>query len=95
MLVTMAEKKPRELERIMKGVANHRRISILRLLEEKPERSLIEICDSLKMNFKTASEHGKKLVAGGLILKQYQGNHVRHALSPRGKAVLKFLSTIE
>ncbi len=88
-------KQPKELERILKGAANHRRIEVLRMLERHPERSLTEICDELKMNFKTGSEHIRKLTIAGLILKRREWATIRHALSPRGKAVLKFLSTME
>ncbi len=88
-------KKPREIERIMKGVANHRRFEIMELLGKTPELSVIEISEQLKINFKTASEHIRRLAISGLVLKRNEKNHVRHALSPRGKAILKFLRILE
>lgn len=87
--------KPRQLERIVKGFANHRRIQMLELLEREPELSVVEISEKLKINFKTASEHLRRLVISGLVLKRCQGNFVRHALSDRGKGVLKFLRILE
>ena len=87
--------KPRQLERIVKGFANHRRIQILELLSDSPELSVIEISDKLKINFKTASEHIRRLAIAGLVLKRNQGVNVRHKLSPSGSNILKFLRTLE
>ena len=85
----------RELERIAKGFSNHRRIQILELLQRKPELSLIEIAATLSINFKTAGEHTRRLVHAGLVMKRNEGNFVRHALTPTGRSVLKFLRTLE
>ncbi len=88
-------KKPREIERIIKGVANHRRIEILVLLEKKPELAVFDIADELHINFKTASSHIGKLALAGLIMKRNDGSAVRHALTTSGKLILKFLRTLE
>ncbi len=88
-------KKPRQLERVVKGFANHRRIEILILLEKTPELSLIEIAEELKINFKTASEHIRRLAIPGLLMKRNVGSSVRHALTEDGKLILKFLRTLE
>ncbi|OGI64289.1 hypothetical protein A2914_02975 [Candidatus Nomurabacteria bacterium RIFCSPLOWO2_01_FULL_41_21] len=88
-------KKPRELERITKGFANHRRIEILELLNKTPELSLSEISDKFKSNLKTTGEHVRKLAIASLVWKRYEGNIVHHKLSPRGKSILKFLRILE
>lgn len=85
----------RQLERTMKGVANHRRIEILMLVDKRPELSLIEIADALRINFKTASEHVRRLAIAGLVMKRHDGASVRHALTGIGIHVLKFLRTLE
>ncbi len=87
--------KPRQLERIVKGFANHRRIQILTLLAEKPELSVQEISAILKINIKTASQHIQKIAIAGLVLKRSAGANVRHKVSPRGMAILEFLRIIE
>ncbi len=91
---TKISKTPREIERIMKGVANHHRVRILQLLEKKPELSLADITGELKLNFKTGAEHTRRLAIAGLVLKRHEGNTVRHALSLRAKSILKFLRTL-
>jgi hypothetical protein len=47
------------------------------------------------MNYKTVSEHLRRLAVAGLVLKKNKGTHVQHALSPRGRTILKFLRTLE
>ena len=79
----------------MKGAANHRRLQMLDLLQRKPELSVDEIATSLKINFKTASDHIRRLAIAGLVLKRYEGNFVRHKLTNRGISILKFLRILE
>ena len=83
------------LERIVKGFANHRRIQILELLKYQPELSLIDISELLGVNFKTASEHIRRLAIAGLVVKRSDGKSVRHKVTDRGIVVLKFLRTLE
>ena len=85
----------RQLERIVKGFSNHRRIQILSLVHSSAELSVGEIAQKLKINFKTASEHIKRLAISGLMLKRNQGKNVRHKLSDRGVVILTFLRTLE
>ena len=85
----------RTLERFVKGFANHRRIQVMFLLGKKPNLSVIDISDELKVNFKTISEHLRRLAIAGLVLKRNKSNEVEHALSSRGKGILNFLRTLE
>lgn len=82
--------KPRQLERIVKGFANHRRIQILMLLSDSPELSVTEIAIKLKINVKTASEHIRRLAIAGLVMKRNQGANVRHKLTPQAESILNF-----
>ena len=88
-------KTSRQFERIIKGFANHRRIEILNLLEKSPELNVFEIADTLKINFKTASEHIRRLAIAALVMKRNEGSSVRHALTKNGEKILKFLRTLE
>lgn len=89
------EKSFRQMERIVKGFSNHRRIEMLALLMKEPELSVAQVSGRLKINFKTASEHIRRLAIAGLVLKRSDGNNVRHKLSDRGEAILKFLRILE
>ena len=68
---------------------------MLTLLAETPELSLLDIAAALRINFKTASEHARRLAHAGLVMKRNEGSTVRHALSPLGISILKFLRTLE
>lgn len=91
----ISNKSYRQLERIVKGFANHRRIQILELLEKEPELSVAEIAEKLGINLKTASEHIRRMAIAGLVLKRSEGLNVRHKLTERGETILKFLRILE
>ena len=76
----------------MKGVSNHRRIEILRLVGEWEGISLEDIADELECNIKTISEHTRRLVQAGLVNKKYQGRNVAHSLSPYGRRIIAFIN---
>jgi predicted transcriptional regulator len=86
-------KTPRQLERHFKGVANHRRIQILYLIASQPKITVDEIANELSCNFKTISEHTRRLVSAGLVNKRYRGNKVEHNLSPYGVRLYSMLKT--
>jgi len=85
----------RKLERMVKGFANHRRIQMIRLLEKQPGLSLREVCESLRVGLKAASEHLRKLALAGIVSKRSHGRWVRHRLTARALHVLSFLQTLE
>ncbi|MEK7612988.1 MAG: winged helix-turn-helix transcriptional regulator [Patescibacteria group bacterium] len=91
----MDKRRYKDLERIFKGLANHRRIQIIDIISKEPELSLVELAARLSIDFRTASEHTRKLALGGLIMKRYEAASVRHGLTSRGKEVLKFCRTLE
>ncbi|MFA5990717.1 MAG: winged helix-turn-helix domain-containing protein [Candidatus Doudnabacteria bacterium] len=84
------QKTCKQLERYFKGVANHRRIEILYLVKQTNSITLVQIASQLRCNFKTISEHTRKLTQAGLLNKRYKGREVFHSLSPYGKKFLEF-----
>jgi predicted ArsR family transcriptional regulator len=91
----MSKKNYKQLERIVRGFSNHRRIEIMELLGRMPELSVIEIAQELDINFKTASDHVRRLAISGLVMKRNEGASVRHRLTPQGILILKLLRTLE
>lgn len=83
-------KSAKQLERYFKGAANHRRLDILFLISENDGMTLEKIAETLGCNFKTISEHTRRLVHAGLLNKKYQGREVAHSLSPYGKRFVEF-----
>ncbi len=88
-------KTAKQMERHFKGLANHWRIGILLLVKKSPEITLDGIVGELKGNFKTISEHTRKLVQAGLLNKKYQGRNVTHSLSPYGEKVVTFIKSFK
>ena len=78
----------------MRGFGNHRRIQILELVEEKPEMSVLDVSEKLKINHKTAADHIRRLTIAGLLMKKADGPSIRHKVTPRGHKVLVFLRTL-
>ncbi|KKW06097.1 MAG: hypothetical protein UY41_C0034G0001, partial [Candidatus Moranbacteria bacterium GW2011_GWE1_49_15] len=87
------EKSAKQMERHLKGVANHRRIEILFLIAEKKGISVDSVSAILKCNLKTISAHILRLEQAGLVRKRNMGRLVVHELSPYGQAIQKFLKT--
>jgi len=85
----------RQIERVVRGFSNHRRVQILDVLDKHPELDLMEIAGTCGILFRNASEHVRRLAVAGLVLKRPKGKRVLHALSPRGRSVLAFVRKLE
>lgn len=88
-------KTAKQLERYFKGMANHRRIDILLLVTKNEGITVEELAEALKCNFKTISEHTRRLTVAGLLNKTYQGRTVTHTLSPYGRIFVDFIKSFE
>jgi len=88
-------KTPKQMERHLKGISNHRRIQILLFLAQNEKATLEEIFSALKANQKTVGEHTRRLYVAGLVNKKYRGKFVEHSLSPYGRMFVKFLNSFQ
>ena len=84
-------KTAKQMERHLKGIANHHRIEILLFIAGNDGATLNDIVTSLNANEKTLGEHTRRLSVAGLVNKKYRGKFVEHALSPYGEAFVGFL----
>ncbi len=87
-------KKSNQLEYIVKGFDNKRRIDIIFLLEKRPGLSVSDIADHFEIGFTAVSNHLLKMMSRGVVMKRGDGLEVRHALTEKGKMIAKFLKTI-
>ncbi len=85
----------RQLERIAKGFANHRRLQIFELLHRQPELSVADIAERLKIGYENASDHIRKMAIAGLLLKRNRGPAVLHKLTPRAESILVFCKKLQ
>ena len=88
-------KTEKQMEKHIKGVANHHRIKILMLIKEEEGITVDGITTVLRGNFKTISEHTRRLVYAGLIEKKYRGRNIAHSLTPYGEIFVTFLKTFQ
>ena len=90
-----AIKTARQMEKHVKGIANHHRIAIIFLIAESSGITLDQIVETLHANDKTIGEHVRRLAIAGLINKSYRGRNVEHTLSPYGKLFAQFLKSFQ
>jgi len=86
-------KTAKQMERHLKGMANHYRIEILLLVAAREGIILEDIVETLGANEKTIGEHTRRLFQAGLLDKKYRGKFVEHKLSPYGKTFVRFLES--
>ncbi len=93
---TMAKTKTaKQMERHLKGMANHYRIEILLLIADQNGITLEGIVRTIGANEKTLGEHTRRLSVAGLVNKKYRGKFVEHTLSPYGKTFVSFLKAFQ
>lgn len=88
-------KTAKQMERHLKGIANYRRIEILFLIAREEGISVEGVSNNLHCNFKTISEHIRRLAHAGLVEKKYEGRSVTHRLSPYGRTFVAFLASFQ
>ena len=86
--------KDRGRARIAAALGNHRRIEIVRLLQESPDLRLEQISLLCKIEVSTACEHVRRLHEAGMVKKKSQGRCVLHSVTKRGIGLLRLLDVL-
>lgn len=84
----------KELEKILKALANRRRLAILRYLKSIPEASVGEIANEIKLSFKSTSKHLGILTAVDVIDHDQRGLQIFHRLAFNSKQPIKQIIAI-
>lgn len=66
----MTKNKEKEFERVLKALANKRRLAIVVYLKHKKEAAVTDIAEHLNLSFKATSKHISILVAAGILEKE-------------------------
>jgi len=74
---------------MVSGLANHRRIEIVRLLQRHTSLCVDEVAMLCKVSQPTAVEHVRRLHESGLIQKKSKGRRVMLSLTKRAGALLR------
>ncbi|HEY4515373.1 MAG TPA: winged helix-turn-helix domain-containing protein [Candidatus Paceibacterota bacterium] len=88
-------KTAKQMERHLKGIANHRRIDVILLVAKEPGITVEGIAENLDCNYNTLSIHIAKLKQAGLLDKKYKGRNVGHTLTPYGGIFVTFLKSFQ
>ncbi len=70
-------------EKILKALANRRRLEIVKYIKEKREASVGDIAKHIKLSFKSTSRHLTILSGADLLEKEQRGLSVFYSLTPK------------
>ena len=82
-------------ERIFKGLANHRRLQILRILKSRGPVSLDKVAEICGIQAPTACEHARKLRLAGLVFRRRLRRCIHLELTERGEFALEWAPRLE
>ena len=74
--------KEKELERVLKALANRRRLAILVFLKKQKEASVGRIAEELKLSIKATSKHLALLAGVGILDKEQRSTQVFFSVAP-------------
>ncbi len=82
----------KELEKVLKALANKRRLAILKYLKSHRQASVGEIAGTIKLSFRATSKHLAILSAADILDKEQHGLQIYYRLAgslpPAGKAII-------
>lgn len=84
----------KELERLLKALANRRRLAILKYLKKNREASVGEVASEIRLSFKATSKHLSILSAVDIIEKEQRSLQVFYRLSSSAPSVIRRILTI-
>jgi DNA-binding transcriptional ArsR family regulator len=82
----------KNLERVMKALANGRRMNIVRYLGKHKGATVGDIAASIKLSFKATSKHLAILYAAELIDREQSSILVKYFLPAKPHPLVKFIS---
>ena len=80
------DKDIRELEKILKALANRRRLTILKYLKENREASVGEISGEIKLSFKSTSKHLAILAETDIVERDQRSLQMFYRIAPSLKS---------
>jgi len=81
----------KDLERILKALANKRRLAIVRFLRKEKEATVGDIAETIKLSFKATSKHLGVLASADIVDKEQRSlqmwYHLSHTIPPIAKHI--------
>ncbi|MCK5084778.1 MAG: winged helix-turn-helix transcriptional regulator [Candidatus Pacebacteria bacterium] len=90
----MANSDIKNLEKMLKALANKRRLYILRYLKSKKEASVGDIAGKIHLSFKSTSRHLSVLSILDILEKEQRSSQVFYRISNNNDSILKHILDI-
>lgn len=84
----------KELEKILKALANRRRLAILKYLKENRKAPVAEIAHEIDLSFKATSKHLGILLAADILEKDQISLQMFYRLADRQKFEVKYILSL-
>ncbi len=84
--------KEKEMERVLKALANRRRLAIVRYLKRTREATVGDIADEIRLSFKATSKHLGVLYAADIVDREQRSLQMWYRLVPNLHPVAKHIS---
>ena len=81
----------KELERILKALANKRRLAIVQYLKKNNEANVGDIAETIKLSFKATSKHLGILAAADIVEKEQRSLQMWYSLAKKQKPITQAL----
>jgi len=86
------EKTGKELERVLKALANRRRLAIIKYLRRNKEATVGEIAEAINLSFKATSKHLGLLASADIVEKEQRSLQMWYRLSASAHSIAKYIS---
>jgi len=84
----------KKMERILKALANQRRLAILKYLKENKESPVAEIAEEIDLSFKATSKHLGVLSAADIVEKEQRSLQMFYRLSDNQQLPAKYIISL-
>ncbi len=82
----------KDLERLLKVLANRRRLEIIKYLKNKKEATVADIASGIKLSFKATSKHLGILYGADIVDREQRSLQMYYRLQSTLKPVAKYIS---
>lgn len=82
----------KETEKVLKALANRRRLAIIRYLKKKGEATVGDISEEIKLSFTATSKHLGILFVADILEKEQRSLEVWYKFSPACHHIAEYIS---
>ena len=82
----------KDTERVLKALANRRRLAIVKYLKKKKEATVGDIAEQIRLSFKATSKHLGVLAGADIVEKEQRSLQMWYRLSPNPHHISKYIS---